>query len=240
MRRVFTVITVFIAMSLAATGCSEASRGGRTAATRRPSTPVADPAATPSQTAVAFTTQVAPVSRAMVHYSWRPGCPVSYTALRMITMPYWGMDGKAHTGGQLVVNASVVGEVSQVFHKLWTQHYPIRQMEPVEAYKASDYDSIDADNTSAFNCRNATGSSSWSQHAYGLAIDVNPCENPYVSADGSIAHPRCEKYGDRSRHDPGLIHAGDATVHDFTSIGWGWGGVWNGSRDYQHFSSTGR
>jgi hypothetical protein len=110
----------------------------------------------------------------------------------------------------------------------------------IDAYGGSDFDSIEADNTSAFNCRTATGSSSWSQHAYGLAIDVNPIENPYVEG-GRVYHDASRRYADRSKQLRGMIHAGDAIVAAFAAIGWGWGGSWSGSvRDYQHFSSTGR
>jgi hypothetical protein len=112
-------------------------------------------------------------------------------------------------------------------------------MELVDRYKGSDFKSIEADNTSAFNCRNATGSSSWSQHAYGLAVDLNTCENPYVHPNGHIEHPHCVKYGNRKRHDPGVIHSGDHVVRAFRSIGWGWGGSWGGPWDFQHFSANG-
>jgi len=118
--------------------------------------------------------------------------------------------------------------------------YPIRRMVPVAAYHGSDFASIQADNTSAFNCRDATGSSSWSEHAYGLAVDLDPCQNPYVYADGYEAHKRCRKYVDRSLRDPGIVHPGDKVVRAFASVGWGWGGSWAGDRDYQHFSANGR
>jgi hypothetical protein len=138
------------------------------------------------------------------------------------------------------VNAAVTGKLILVFRKLFAMRYPIRAMVPVDAYHGSDFASIQADNTSAFNCRDATGSSSWSEHAYGLAVDLNPCENPYVYADGHEAHKRCRKYVDRNLHDPGIIHAGGQVVRAFASVGWGWGGTWLGARDYQHFSANGR
>jgi hypothetical protein len=178
-------------------------------------------------------------SRATVKYSWREGCPVPLSGLRLLRMTYWGFDQRTHTG-QLIVNARVAGDVVKVFKRLYRQRYPIRRMELVDVYKGSDFESIEADNTSAFNCRAATGSSAWSQHAYGLAIDINPCENPYVTASGRTEHAQCRKYTNRARRDPGVIHADDKTVKAFRSIGWGWGGAWPGTKDYQHFSSNGR
>jgi hypothetical protein len=157
----------------------------------------------------------------------------------MITMTYRGFDHRVHTG-RLVVSATVTGKLIEVFRTLFALHYPIRRMVPVDAYHGSDFASIQADNTSAFNCRNATGSTSWSEHAYGLAVDLNPCENPYVSADGSEAHRKCRVFVNRNLQGPGIVHAGDEVVQAFASVGWGWGGVWAGARDYQHFSANGR
>jgi D-alanyl-D-alanine carboxypeptidase len=243
-----------LAVMAPAAGCG---RGGTAAGTPAPNAgapaptgvaPSRSPTAVPSPTSTArpsatpsprFTAQISRVSRDTLKYSWHPGCPVPVSGLRLIKMTYWGMDHKPHNG-QLVVNAAAAGDVVSVFTKLYAGHYPIRRMELVDLYKGSDFDSIEADNTSAFNCRNATGSSSWSQHAYGLAIDINTCENPYVHASGKIEHKKCVTFGDRSRHDPGVIHNHDLVVRSFRSIGWGWGGLWSGAKDYQHFSSNGR
>jgi hypothetical protein len=211
--------------------------------TQGAATPTSSPSATAASTPAkpqAFTAKITKIpSRATVKYSWHSGCPVGIDGLRLIRMTYWGMDHKPHQG-ELIVNAGVATKIVSVFHKLYDARYPIRRMELVDKYKGSDFQSIEADNTSAFNCRNATGSSNWSQHAYGLAVDVNTCENPYVHANGHIEHPRCVKYGDRKRKDPGVIHAGDKVVRAFRSIGWGWGGTWGGPWDFQHFSANGR
>ena len=99
-------------------------------------------------------------------------------------------------------------------------------MRLVDDYGASDYASIEADNTSAFNCRRATGASRWSQHAYGRAIDVNPIENPYVYADGTTTHARSRPYLDRAERRPGMAYRGGTLVRAFPRAGWGWGGTW--------------
>jgi hypothetical protein len=234
------------ALVLAGAGC-----GGRApaASPQRPAGSLAGPAPASTPAAVphrkhkrrqVFTAKVSRIQhRSQVRYSWHPGCPVAFSGLRLITMTYRGFDHKVHTG-RLVVNAAVTGKLILVFRRLFAARYPIRRMVPVDAYHGSDFASIQADNTSAFNCRDATGSSSWSEHAYGLAVDLDPCENPYVAADGYEAHQRCRQYVDRSLHGPGIIHAGDKVAHAFASVGWGWGGTWQGARDYQHFSANGR
>jgi hypothetical protein len=95
-----------------------------------------------------------------------------------------------------------------------------------------------ADNTSAFNCRRVEGSTSWSAHAYGLAIDINPLENPYIR-QGHVLPPAGRAFLNRSRRAVGMIHAGDAVVRAFAAVGWPWGGRWHEPVDYQHFSATG-
>lgn len=175
----------------------------------------------------------------MTGVSWHSGCPVQPSELRKVYVAYHGFDGKRHIG-QLIVNQSVAEAVVKVFRTLFALRFPIHEMRPVEAYGGSDFQSIEHDNTSSFNCRLATGSTNWSQHAYGLAIDLDPLENPYLS-NGQTVHSGSEKYLDRSQHFPGMIHHGDGVYQAFRSIGWGWGGDWSGTtQDLQHFSSTGR
>ena len=182
---------------------------------------------------------IPPVVRAgMTGVSWRPGCPVGLGELRLVTLTYRGFDGRAHAG-RLVANRDAAATLVSVFRRLYAAGFPIRRMELVDRYGADDFRSIEADNTSAFNCRAATGSSHWSQHAYGRAIDVNPIENPYVSS-GRSSHPASAPYLDRSRHRPGMAYEGSTLVGAFRAAGWGWGGSWAGIKDYQHFSSTGR
>jgi hypothetical protein len=189
-----------------------------------------------------FRSSIKPISptlaRQMTGLSWRTGCPVPLRDLRVVSASYRGFDGGFHTG-TLIVHRDVAASVVVVLRKLFAVRFPIRRMEPVDAFGGSDFDSIEADNTSAFNCRPAAGTSRWSEHAYGRAIDLNPLENPYVSGD-TTSHAASRRYLDRTRRLKGMIHAADAVVRAFASIGWGWGGSWTGTKDYQHFSASGR
>ena len=181
---------------------------------------------------------IPPAVRAqMTGVSWRPGCPVGFAELRLITLTYRGFDGRDHTG-RLVANRDATGALVGVFRRLYAARFPIKRMDPVDRYGGDDFRSIEADNTSAFNCRPATGSSRWSQHAYGRAIDVNPIENPYVSG-GTSSHRASKPFLDRSNHRPGMAYDGGLLVEAFHAVGWGWGGSWSGIKDYQHFSTTG-
>jgi hypothetical protein len=174
----------------------------------------------------------------MTGVSWHRGCPVPLAQLRLLTLSYRGFDGRVHTG-HLVANADAAPALVATFRRLFAARFPIRRMEPVDAYAGNDFASIEADNTSAFNCRPVSGGSGWSQHAYGRAIDVNPIENPYVSASGTTEHRASRPYLDRARHRPGMAYPGGTLVTAFASSGWGWGGAWSGAKDYQHFSSSG-
>ena len=173
--------------------------------------------------------------------SWHPGCPVALDDLRLLRIGYWGFDRRPHVG-RMIVAASAVTPMRGAFAALFRAHFPIRRMRLVDDYGASDYASIEADNTSAFNCRLATGSSRFSEHAYGRAVDVNPIENPYVYPDGTTVHAASRPYLDRSRHRPGMAYRGGVLVRAFAAAGWRWGGLWRppSGTDYQHFSATGR
>jgi hypothetical protein len=175
----------------------------------------------------------------MVGTSWHRGCPVALADLRLVTATYWGFDKRAHTG-RIVVHRDVATEVVAVLRRLYAARFPIRRMVPVDAYGGSDYRSIEADNTSAFNCRYVDGTTRWSEHAYGRAIDLNPIENPYVTSSGTTSHPASRRYLRRAPYRRGMAVEGGAVVRAFDAVGWGWGGRWSGDRDYQHFSASGR
>ena len=130
--------------------------------------------------------------------------------------------------------------VVRVFHVLFDKRFPIRRMRLIENFRADDHRSMAADNTSAFNGRYVSGRSPLVHaNAYGIAIDIDPVENPYVS--GSYVSPsQGRAYADRSLRRRGMIHAGGRVVQAFAASGWKWGGYWRPARDYQHFSANGR
>lgn len=178
---------------------------------------------------------VVPVTVAELGASWRPGCPVAPEQLRRVEVDYLGRDGSDHRGA-LVVHQDVVADVIAIFAELRRQGYPIAKMQTVEHYPgAADELSMEDNNTSAFNCRPLPGSTDWSLHAYGRAVDVNPLVNPYIDRSGDLEPATAGQYLDRRRTDPGILHAGDAAVRAFTDRGWTWGGNWHNPIDYQHF-----
>jgi hypothetical protein len=242
---------------LALTGCGGSggptrSGAGSTATTSpAPAGPTAQTITRPtssSTTVATATTAAAPpafgytvsaVTAADLPYTWRSGCPVPPSALRMIHLSYWGFDGRPHTGA-IVVNTSVVAGVVTVFRRLYDARFPIYEMVPEDAYHGDDDAAAAADDTSGFNCRDVVGPGppQWSVHAYGEAIDVNDVQNPYV--DGStIIPPSGAAYLNRADIRPGMAVPGGQLVAAFASVGWQWGGRWSPGTDYQHFSLTG-
>ena len=178
------------------------------------------------------------IAREMKGVSWHRGCPVPIRRLRLMLISYHGFDGERHIG-RLVAHKNAVQAFKRAFRSMWRHDFKLKRMHRIERYGGSDRRSMRRNNTSAFNCRTVAGTNHWSQHAFGRAIDINPVQNPYVRSDGSVVPRKGERFADRSRHHKGMIHAGDSTVRAFSRSGWGWGGYWSSSKDYQHFSATG-
>ncbi len=185
-----------------------------------------------SEIAVERTAVLNPAVRAATReeltYSWREGCPVSYTALRVLQVNYYGFDGLMHRG-TLVVHEGAVAQFEGLLQTALDARFPIAKMQPVDAYKAVDADSAADNNTSAFNCRMTTLGSEWSQHSKGTAIDINPVENPYSNA-GLLIPPAGKPYLDRGNVRPGMLTAGSPVIKYALANGW----TWLAPTDYQH------
>ena len=189
----------------------------------------------PLGAAPGFTAKVEPVRWTDLRHSYRASCPVGPPQLRTLEVSYWDFTGKPQVG-RIVVARRVVADVTEVFRALWAARFPIRRLQPVSVYGGDDQKSMAADNTSGFNCRFVGGTTRWSMHAYGEAIDVNTIENPYVRGS-TVSPPAGRAYLDRSRYRKGMAVPGGVLVRAFAAVGWKWGASFG---DYQHFSTTGR
>jgi D-alanyl-D-alanine carboxypeptidase len=191
-----------------------------------------------SSPAPRFVGEISRVSRSDLPHSYRPGCPVGPAGLRLVRVSHWDFRGRTHVGS-IVVRSTVARDVLTVFRRLYAARFPIRRIRPIDVYGGNDARSLAADNTSGFNCRHVIGPGPkrWSSHAYGLAIDLNPVENPYLDR-GRVRPPAGQRFVDRSRVRPGMAVPGGVLLRAFAAVGWSWGGRWS-SPDYQHFSATG-
>lgn len=258
-------LATLVALTLAACGSSGADAGS---AAQKPSPPRgSEPSAsTPSPSPVPSPTP--PTAKAsersgfkgeidrlpdglaaeMRGTTWKPGCPVPLEDLRILHFNYWGFDHSLDRG-PLVVNASVAEDVLWVFKQMYEAEFPIKKVALATEFKPARFElhrriTSHRSVTASFNCRpvvTATGpGDDFSQHAYGLAIDLNPVQNPYVTVGGFVRNRAAEPYLDRGRHLEGMVHEGDIVFRSFAAIEWEWGGNWSGDKDYMHFSLLGR
>jgi hypothetical protein len=146
----------------------------------------------------------------------------------------------------MVVNASAAEDVLWVFRQLFDAGFPLKHVDlahPFNEHRWETHPDSRHSVTASFDCRvvitPAGPGDTFSQHSYGLAIDVNPLQNPFVRSDGWVRNRFAEPYVDRSADLPGMIHPDDVVVRSFAAIGWRWGGTWSGDKDYMHFSLSG-
>lgn len=166
---------------------------------------------------------------------------VSYDDLRYVHILHYDFDGNP-AEGELICNEYIAQDLVEIFHELYYNEYQIERMVLIDEYDGDDTASMEDNNTSCFNYRVVEGSSSLSKHAYGLAIDINPLYNPYVTyeKDGTekVSPVAALGYADRSVSFPYKIDEEDLCCRLFKEHGFIWGGNWNSLKDYQHFQKT--
>jgi hypothetical protein len=149
--------------------------------------------------------------------------------LDLVTVNYYGFDGKLHQG-QIIVNKEIADDIVEIFKVIEETRFPVEKVVPIAEYDWSDEKSMNDNNTSSFNYRFISGSRILSMHANGLAIDINPKQNPYVKNGTSI--PAGSEY---KLNNIGTIKPDSKIVKLFKEMGWTWGGDWKSLKDYQHF-----
>lgn len=171
-----------------------------------------------------------------LHKTLWAGSPVDCGRLALVRFKYFGFDNQVHDDGELVVLDAAANRVANIFSILFKRHFPIQQAKLLNRYDGDDESSMADNNTSAFNDRRISGSSRLSIHAYGLAIDVNPRQNPFYKRQNGILQisPKSGKdYLKRADVRPGMA---EAVVDVFEENGFPiWGGDWSNPIDYQHF-----
>jgi len=149
--------------------------------------------------------------------------------LRIVDVYYYGFDDLLHKG-QLIVHRDVVLDIIEIFEFIRESHFPVDKVVPISKYGWSDEKSMMDNNTSAFNYRYISGTRVISNHASGLAIDINPIQNPYIK-NGTSLPTNCVY--DTTKI--GTLTASSELVKEFKLKGWQWGGDWKSLKDYQHF-----
>jgi hypothetical protein len=184
-----------------------------------------------------FHSTIQAVPANLLRANWNSGCPVAAKDLRYVTVSFRGFDGLAHTG-DLLVNVRAADALVKVFGRLFAAGYPIERMRVTSAAELNAPPTGDGNTTAAFACRPVRGQKAWSQHAYGLAVDVNPFQNPYHKGD-VVLPELATSYLQRGDVRAGMIRPGGPVVRAFASVGWKWGGDYHSLKDYMHFSANG-
>lgn len=174
--------------------------------------------------------------------TWHPDCPVDATELRHLTVAHLGFDGAHHTG-EVLVHADAVDAVVAIFQAMHEADFPLERVAIITPADLAAPATGDGNITSAFVCRDSRGGASWSEHAYGRALDINPFHNPYAREDdeGLVVLPElATAYTDRSLQLPGMVTDDHPVVEVIEDVGWHWGGHYRSLSDPMHVSATGR
>ena len=173
---------------------------------------------------------------------WKPSCPVKLERLRDVTVSYYNFKGKSHDNGHIIVLDAVAKPIVAIFKRLYAMKFPITSIKPTSHYDGDDNASMRTNNSSCFNHRTIAGERTLSIHAYGLAIDINPLQNPYIIFNSKnpgtarIFPAQGEEYMNRHHLRSGMT---ETIVDLFKRHGFSsWGGDWNSPIDYQHFQPS--
>ncbi len=173
----------------------------------------------------------------MAGKSYKADCTVPLSELRIIEVLHCDFDGLVRRG-KMVCNKRIADDLLAIFRALYDARYPIARMVPVDEYDADDNRSMEANNSSGFNFRRIAGTTALSKHSLGMAVDINPLQNPCVRYRNGrrVVEPESgEAYADRSQRRRGMISTDDLCYRLFTARGFTWGGSWRTVKDYQHF-----
>lgn len=178
----------------------------------------------------AWRTRVLTVTAAEANGDPARKCPVPAADLRKIWVRYLGFDARAHDGW-VIMHRTLAAPVQRAFRRLYRWRFPIMAMAPMVVEDKTVL-------TLGYECRFVAGTTRWSQHSYGLAIDINPRQNPMIRGD-YLDPPNSRTWLARERYWPGMMHE-DGAVPAFTAEGFYWGGRWKTLLDYMHFSTNDR
>lgn len=165
--------------------------------------------------------------------SYPEDAEIKLSDLRYLRLSYVDFEDHEQVG-ELVCNKAIAEDLLAIFKDLYEARYPIRSIRLIDDYGGDDEASMAADNTSCFNYRKKTGMRELSKHALGLAVDINPFENPYVRPS-RVRPTGASAFADRTQDFPHKIDKNDLCYRLFRARGFSWGGSWRSVQDYQHF-----
>jgi len=198
-------------------------------------TPKPTPESTPTPFIPIFTSQPLPddIIDQIDGITFHDNTPFDHSFLSYLTVTHINFYGEP-TIGHLIVAQEIGDEVLEIFQEIFEYGFPIYSIRLIDYFDAIDYDSMAANNSHAFNFRYIAGTNVISRHGFGMAIDINPIQNPYIRGD-TIWPAAGAYYLDRDNVRPGMIVPGSVVYYAFINRGWTWGGHWQSPIDYHHF-----
>lgn len=177
------------------------------------------------------------VERMIKYNVWNKDCPVPLERLQYLKINYLDFDGRLNSDGEIIVLDVIADKVEKIFAALLEQKFPLAKIRTIDHYEGDDEKSMEDNNSSAFNCRLIMGKNICSIHSYGLAIDINPVQNPYMvqlQDAVKICPARGKQYIDRSELSLGMVGEREVEIFRQNKL-IGWGGDWQSLKDWQHF-----
>ena len=221
-----TVVTLFLMLCILS-GC-KGRRGAQGMET------VVDEAVEALAEPVFEATPIPPAVKARMRgVSYPENAEIKLDDLRYLKLSYIDFEGRPQVG-EMVCNKAIAGDLVEIFKALYEARYPIKSIRLIDDFNGDDEASMLADNTSCFNYRKKVGVRELSKHALGLAVDINPFENPYVRPT-RVRPAEAREFADRTKDFPHKIDKDDLCYQLFRAHGFSWGGTWRSVKDYQHF-----
>lgn len=231
MRKLFVLLVI---TCLFLTGCIQGRRSSAPETGQKDSVTVeASPVAQEPDTLFVSMRIPPEIEARMRGVSYPVGATISLQELRYLRLSYIDFEGNMQVG-ELVCNKLIANDLLAIFRELYSARYPIRSIRLIDDFGGSDDVSMAADNTSCFNYRPVSGGKSLSKHALGLAVDINPLENPYIRNE-TVLPPNATAFVNREESFPHKIDKTDLCYQLFIERGFAWGGNWRSLKDYQHF-----
>lgn len=148
--------------------------------------------------------------------------------LVLIDVQYLSTDNRIHKG-QILTNKKLEEDVRHIFKFMLDSGFVIDKAIPVVQYNWSDSLSMADNNTYSFCYRNV----SYSKHAHGMAIDINPRFNPLRWKKEN--RPNQPEGAVLDTTINGTLHIEHIVVKEFKKMGYKWGHQFSRYYDDHHF-----
>jgi len=150
--------------------------------------------------------------------------------LDLISVKYISTDGKIHKG-QILTNKEISSDIKAIFDTLLSRKFVVERAIPIVKYDWNDDASMQNNNSYSFCYRNV----SFSKHATGMAIDINPYFNPVCWKKGYKNRINKPIGAQRDTTVNGTFYSSHPVLKEFRKFGFFWGHNFKSKFDDHHF-----